>query len=42
MFDYIKCKAKLPLNEELNNLPIDWGDVSFQTKDLENCLLEYI
>ena len=41
MFDYIKCKAKLPLNEELNNLPIDWGDVSFQTKDLENCLLDY-
>ncbi len=41
MFDYIKCEAKLPLNEELNNLPINWKEVSFQTKDLENCLLDY-
>ena len=41
MFDYIKCEAKLPLNEELNNLPINWEEVSFQTKDLENCLLDY-
>jgi len=41
MFDYVKCKAKLPLNEELSNLPIDWNEVSFQTKDLENCLLDY-
>lgn len=42
MFDYIKCKKELPLTEELKNLPIKWDELQFQTKDLDNCLLEYI
>ena len=41
MFDYIKCKYTLPLSKELSELKVDWKDVSFQTKDLENCLLDY-
>ena len=41
MFDDIKCKRELPLNDELKSLPIKWEDVGFQTKDLENCLLHY-
>ena len=42
MFDYIKCKKELPLTEELKNLPVKWDELQFQTKDLDNCLLEYI
>ena len=42
MFDNIKCKKELPLTDELKNLPIKWDDVTFQTKDLDNCLSEYI
>ena len=41
MFDDIKCKKELPLNEELKTLSIKWDEVGFQTKDLENCLLHY-
>lgn len=41
MFDYIKCEYKLPLSDELKELKINWKDISFQTKDLENCLLDY-
>jgi len=41
MFDDIKCKKELPLNEKLKTLPIKWEEVDFQTKDLENCLLHY-
>jgi hypothetical protein len=41
MFDNIKCKKELPLNEELKSLQLDWKEVEFQTKDLENCLCEY-
>lgn len=42
MFDSIHIKRDLPLNEELKQLSIDWDKIEFQTKDLENCLLEYI
>jgi hypothetical protein len=38
----IKCKKELPLNDDLKNLQIKWDDVQFQTKDLDNCLSEYI
>ena len=42
MFDNIKCKKELPLTDELKTLSIKWDDVTFQTKDLDNCLSEYI
>lgn len=41
MYDSIRVKAKLPLTDELKDLKYDWSNVEFQTKDLENCLLEY-
>jgi hypothetical protein len=41
MFDNIKCEKKLPLNAEIKNLDIKWNEVSFQTKDLDNCLSDY-
>jgi hypothetical protein len=42
MFDNIKCKKELPLTEELKKLDIEWYEINFQTKDLENCLGNYI
>ena len=41
MFDDIICEKELPLTEELKALPIKWGEVNFQTKDLDNCLIKY-
>lgn len=40
MFDSITVKQNLPLPEEIKNLK-DWKNYQFQTKDLDNCLLEY-
>lgn len=42
MFDNLKCKKELPLNEELKTLDVKWSDVTFQTKDLDNCLSNYV
>lgn len=42
MFDHIKCKALLPIPNELQAVKVDWKNVDFQTKDLENCLLQYV
>ena len=42
MFDTIICKTPLPLTEELLSLNINWDTVNFQTKSLENCLLDYM
>jgi hypothetical protein len=42
MFDTIIVKKDLPLPEEIKHLNIDWKSYPFQTKDLENCMLEYI
>lgn len=43
MFDYIKIKKEhLPLNQEINSLNLNWDDVEFQTKSLDNCLSTYI
>ena len=41
MFDEIIIKKDLPLPEEIKNFPIDWKNYQFQTKDLDNCLLDY-
>jgi hypothetical protein len=41
MFDYFRVKKEIPIPEELKPLNIDWKNLEFQTKDLENCLLEY-
>lgn len=41
MFDYFRVKKEIPIPEELKPLNIDWKNTEFQTKDLENCLLEY-
>ena len=42
MFDQLICKKELPLNEELKSLDVKWNEVIFQTKDLDNCLCDYI
>ena len=42
MFDEIKVKHDLLLPEEIKSLDIDWKEVRFQTKDLENLLDEYL
>lgn len=41
LYDEIKVKRPLPIPEDIKHLNIDWSDYVFQTKDLENCLLEY-
>lgn len=41
MFDTIFTRIDLPLNEDLKRLSINWKDVDFQTKDLENALFTY-
>jgi len=40
MFDSITVKQNLPIPEEIKDFK-DWKNYKFQTKDLENCLLEY-
>ena len=40
MFDSITVKQNLPMPEEIKDLK-DWKNYQFQTKDLDNCLLEY-
>jgi hypothetical protein len=41
MYDEIFVKQDLPLPDEILNLK-DWKNYAFQTKDLDNCLSEYI
>jgi hypothetical protein len=41
MYDNIICKKELPLTEELKSFPVKWDEIIFQTKDLENCLIDY-
>ncbi len=41
MFDQLKCEKELPLNDELKTLNVKWNKVTFQTKDLDNCLSDY-
>ena len=41
MYDSIKVKQDLPLPKDLKSLKINWKDYTFQTKNLENCLLDY-
>ena len=42
MFDSLRCEKELPLTEELKNLNVKWNKTIFQTKDLNNCLCNYI
>jgi hypothetical protein len=42
MFDELNVKHDLPLPEEIKNLDIDWKEVRFQTKDLENLMDDYL
>jgi len=42
MFDDISIEAELPLPEELKQINFNWKEHSFQTKDLENCMLKYV
>jgi hypothetical protein len=42
MFDNLKTKKQLPLTDELKALSVNWSDVVFQTKDLDNTLNDYI
>lgn len=41
MYDDITIKQNLPLPEELKTLNKNWSEYRFQTKDLDNCLLQY-
>ena len=41
MFDTVFVKVELPLTDELKSLNLDWKNVDFQTKSLENCLSTY-
>jgi hypothetical protein len=41
MFDYIICKAALPIPEELANLGIDRAKDRFQTKSLDSTMTTY-
>lgn len=41
MYDHLIVKQDLPLPEDLKSLKIDWKSHTFQTKDLDNCLLDY-
>ena len=41
MFDNLFVKKKLPLTKELKALDVNWEEVDFQTKDLENALDTY-
>ena len=41
MFDTVSIKQELPLPEEIKN-KFDWWNHPFQTKDLDNCMSEYI
>ena len=41
MFDNLKCKYELPLNDKLKSLNLEWSTLTFQTKDLDNCLCDY-
>ena len=42
MFDELTVKKNLPLPKEVESLNINWNELVFQTKDLDNCLSEYI
>lgn len=42
MFSYIKCKKELPLTDELKGLSVKWCETQFQTKNLYNCLENFI
>lgn len=43
MFDEITVTHDLPLPEELKSLiSIDWKSHKFQTKDFENCMVDYL
>lgn len=42
MYDEIVVKQQLPLPDEIKHLDINWNEYVFQTKDLDNCLSEYI
>jgi len=42
MYDELTVKTELPLPEEVKHLNIDWKAHRFQTKDLENCLVDYV
>lgn len=44
MFDYLKIEneIKIPASKEFKSLNIDLNSLEFQTKDLDNCLDEYV
>jgi hypothetical protein len=41
LFDSLYVKKKLPLTKELKALDVNWEEVDFQTKDLDNALDAY-
>lgn len=41
MFDNVVVKKDIPLPNELKSLEKNWKEYQFQTKDLDNCLLDF-
>jgi len=41
MFDNLYVNKKLPLTKELKELDVNWEEIDFQTKDLDNALDTY-
>ena len=42
MFDTIQCSDAMPFNDDMAALGLTVRDWSFQTKDLDNCMSEYV
>jgi len=42
MFDTIQCSDAMPFNDDMAALGLNVRDWSFQTKDLDNCMSEYV
>lgn len=42
MFDTIQCSDAMPFNDDMAALGLTVRDWSFQTKDLHNCMSEYV
>ena len=42
MFDIIQCSDAMPFNDDMAALGLNVRDWSFQTKDLDNCMSEYV
>ena len=42
MFDTIECSDEMPYNDEMASLGLSARNWEFQTKDLHNCMADYV